>query len=99
MRAGSGPAPGRVRPAPGRRNAAATSGAVYVFRHDGTVWQQAACLKAPSTGEYDVFGNSVALSGDTLVVRARQEGSAATGVGGNQGDVSAPGSGAVYIFH
>ena len=42
----------------------------------------------------------MALSGDgqTLVVGARGEDSAATGVNGNQADNSADESGAVYVF-
>ncbi len=55
--------------------------------------------KASNTGAGDSFGWSVALSGDTLAVGAHGEGSAATGVNGNQADDSAGGSGAVYIFH
>jgi hypothetical protein len=57
-------------------------------------------LKASNTGAGDYFGVSVALSGDTLAVGAAGEASTAQGVnGGNQDDDSAPGSGAVYIFH
>src|SRR6476659_8431316 len=55
-------------------------------------------LKAANTNADDLFGFNVALSGDTLVVGAPQEGSNATGVNGNQADNSAPNSGAVYVF-
>ena len=55
-------------------------------------------LKASNTNADDLFGFNVALSGDTLVVGAPQEGSNATGVNGNQADNSAPNSGAVYVF-
>ena len=58
--------------------------------------------KAALPGEEDRFGASLALWGDTLAVGAPQEDNAATGVhgpgGGNQGDNSAPDSGAVYVF-
>jgi trimeric autotransporter adhesin len=54
--------------------------------------------KASSTGAGDLFGVSVALDGDTLVVGATREDSAATGVNGDQTDNSAGGSGAVYVF-
>jgi cysteine-rich repeat protein len=77
---------------------AADSGAVYVFRRTGTVWQQEEYLKASNTGTDDRFGASLALEGDTLVVGAPLESSAAQGVGGNQADDTAPGSGAVYVF-
>ena len=79
-------------------NSAADSGAVYVFRRTGTGWAQEAYLKASNTGAFDNFGESVALSGDTLAVGAEGEGSRATGVGGDQDDNSAWGSGAVYVF-
>ncbi|ACY13317.1 Integrin alpha beta-propellor repeat protein [Haliangium ochraceum DSM 14365] len=79
-------------------NSAAGSGAVYVFRRTGTGWAQEAYLKASNTGAYDGFGGRVAMSGDTLAVGARYEDSGATGVGGDQDDNSAAGSGAVYVF-
>ncbi|OWY70172.1 hypothetical protein B7486_17095 [cyanobacterium TDX16] len=59
---------------------------------------QQAYIKASNTGIGDVFGNSVAISGNTLVVGAYQEASNATGVNGNQADNSASGAGAVYVF-
>jgi hypothetical protein len=77
---------------------AADSGAVYVFRRDGTTWAQEAYIKASNTEEFDEFGVSVALYDDLLAVGAYLEDSAATGVGGNQGDRSALDSGAVYVF-
>jgi trimeric autotransporter adhesin len=80
-------------------NSASDSGAVYVFRRSGTVWQQEAYIKASNTGADDYFGYSVALSGDTLAVGAPYEDSAAQGVGGDQTDNTASDSGAVYIFH
>ena len=55
-------------------------------------------LKASNTNADDLFGFNVALSGDTLVVGAPQEGSNATGVNGDQANTSAPNSGAVYVF-
>ena len=86
-------------------NSAVSSGAVYVFTRTGGVWSQQAYLKASNTGGIDQFGlggdqfgYSVALSGDTLAVGARNEASAATGVNGNQADNSAPTSGAVYVY-
>ncbi|NOY93395.1 MAG: integrin [Deltaproteobacteria bacterium] len=57
-------------------------------------------FKASNTDELDGFGGAIALSGDgsTLAVGAFGEGSAATGVGGDQADDSTPSSGAVYVF-
>ncbi len=81
-------------------NSAANAGAVYVFARSGTMWRQQAYVKASNTGGGDFFGSSVALSADgsTLAVGARFEGSAATGIDGNQADNSAGQAGAVYLF-
>src|SRR5207248_2080220 len=49
-------------------------------------------------GSSDFFGGSVSISGDTVVVGALYEDSAATGINGNQSDNSATGSGAAYVF-
>jgi len=80
-------------------NSAAQSGAVYVFTRDGAgIWSQQAYVKASNTNAADVFGSSVALSGDTLAVGAFAEDSAATGINGNQTDNSVRMAGAVYVF-
>ena len=79
-------------------NSATESGAVYVFTRTAGVWSQQAYIKASNTNQDDLFGNAVALSGDTLVVGAASEDSAATGVNGSQLDNSVPSSGAVYVF-
>jgi hypothetical protein len=72
---------------------------VYVFTRDGAgVWEQQAYVKASNTEEVDRFGDSVALSGDTFAVGAHEEDSAATGIGGNESNNTAPDSGAVYVF-
>ena len=83
-------------------NNAPGAGAVYVFVRSGSTWAQQAYLKASNTEARDVFGRSVALSGDTLAVGASWEDSAATGVNGDQADNSFAtdaysGSGAVYV--
>jgi uncharacterized repeat protein (TIGR02543 family) len=62
------------------------SGAAYVFTRSGTTWSQEAYLKASNTGSGELFGCSVAVSGDTVVVGAAGESSSATG------------SGAAYVF-
>jgi hypothetical protein len=86
-------------------NSAIEAGAAYVFVRSGTNWTQQAYLKASNTDgvlpneEFgDEFGNSVAVSGDTIVVGAWGEDSSATGVNGDQGDNSAVDSGAAYVF-
>lgn len=82
-------------------NAAAASGAVYVFARDPNgVWSQQAYIKASNTQANDFFGRHVAVSGDgdTLAVGAQFEDSDANGVNGDEGDNSASGAGAVYVF-
>lgn len=71
-------------------------GAVYVFVRNGTNWTQQAYLK-PSNHPAE-FGFSVAVSGDTIIVGAPIEASRATGVNGDQNDMSAGASGAAYVF-
>src|SRR5919197_1391765 len=79
-------------------NRAGKAGAAYVFTRTGGVWSQQAYLKASNTGDRDVFGFSVAVAGDTVVVGALSEDSNATGIDGNQADTSADSAGAAYVF-
>ena len=74
------------------------SGAVYVFRRTDGAWEQEAYLKASNAGDGDGFGDNLALDGDTLVVGASSERSAATGVNGNETDDSLFRAGAAYVF-
>ena len=74
-------------------------GAVYLFeRTTPGAWSQEDLLVASNPGAFDHFGWSLALDGDTLVVGAIAEASAATGVNGDQADDSAAYSGAAYVF-
>jgi hypothetical protein len=57
-------------------------GSAYVFTRTGTSWSQQAKLTASDGAESDVFGISVAVSGDTAVVGASQDD---IGANGNQG--------------
>ena len=85
-------------------NAAASSGAVYIFARTGTTWTQQAYVKASNTGTNDEFGAALALSGDgnTLAVGAPNEDSNDVGVNGNQGNadpmVDGTDFGATYVF-
>lgn len=79
-------------------NAAARSGAVYIFVRSGTTWTQQAYIKSSNTEAGDGFGESVSISGDALVVGARNEDSAAVGVDGNQASNTASSAGAAYVF-
>ena len=47
------------------------AGAVYLFQRQGEAWSQQALLAAPDGAPFDLFGSSLALQGDTLVVGAR----------------------------
>lgn len=62
------------------------SGAAYVFIHNGDSWSQQAKLKADDPEASDLFGRSVAISGDTIVVGAFQD------------DDNGDSSGAAYVF-
>jgi len=42
----------------------------YLFTRSGTEWTLQQQLTAPESGQYDMFGASVALRGDTAVVGA-----------------------------
>jgi hypothetical protein len=79
-------------------NSSADSGAAYVFARLGSSWTQQAYLKASNTGAVDIFGISVSVSENTLVVGARREDSSATGLNGDQANDGATDSGAAYVF-
>ena len=79
-------------------NNAPSAGAAYVFVRSGTNWSQQAYIKASNTGAGDLFGYSVGIDGDTIVVGSPYEASVATGINGNQSDNSVQYSGAAYIF-
>jgi len=74
------------------------SGAAYVFTRSNGDWSQQAWVKSSNARRGDMFGYSLALSGEWLAVGAPIEASGARGVDGNQTDAGAPGSGAVYVF-
>ncbi|WP_434421592.1 FG-GAP repeat protein [Nannocystis pusilla] len=81
-------------------NAAPWSGAAYVFTADDGDWSQRAYLKAWNANVGDFFGGVVSISrdGQTIAVSADREGSAASGIDGDETDNSVPDAGAVYLF-
>jgi hypothetical protein len=79
-------------------NSASNAGAAYVFTRSGSTWSQQAYIKASNTDAGDIFGSSVAVSGDTLAVGAQKEQSGATGIGGDQSNDAAASAGAAYVF-
>jgi hypothetical protein len=69
-----------------------------LFERGGRILEQTTYGKASNTGEGDVLGSAIAISGDTLVIGSDFEASNATGINGNQFDNSAKESGGVYVF-
>ncbi len=67
-------------------------GAVYVFRYVGAAWGAGTPLTAADGAAEDYFGNSVAISGDTVVVGAPYNGWS------NVDDDWVNGPGAAYVF-
>jgi hypothetical protein len=85
---------------------ASSAGAVYVFTRNAGAWSQQAYVKASNSGASDLFGNTVALSGDgnTLAVGAPGEDSSLAGVTAGVVNEATAGngasaSGAVYIYN
>lgn len=74
------------------------SGAVYILQRNGSSWEQESYLKASNADLNDQFGFCVSLHGDTLVVGAVNEDSAATGVDGDERDNDTVDGGAAYVF-
>ena len=74
------------------------AGAAYVFMRSGGNWSQQAYLKASNADAGDFFGHSVDVFGDTVIVGAPSEDSAAMGVNGNETDNTLEGAGAAYLF-
>ena len=82
-------------------NSALSAGAVYVYIRSGSSWSQQAYVKAPNAEAGDQFGESVAISGDTIVVGAFAESSNQTTITNGStasANNSASGAGAAYVF-
>ena len=77
------------------------SGAAFVFARSGSTWSQKAYIKASNSYAGLRLGATVALSGDgaTAVVGTIEDRSSATGINGNQSDMSLNATaGAAYVF-
>ena len=70
----------------GNDNAGSWSGSAYIFKRDGTEWTEQAKITASDGAEDDLFGTSVAISGDYAVV------------GADGDDDAGSNSGSAYIF-
>jgi len=77
-----------------------STGAAYVFFRDGGKWTQQAFIKSSHPNKEDWFGSRLTVSGDgnTLAVGAQLENGGSRGINGNQADLSAEDSGALYLF-
>jgi hypothetical protein len=77
-------------------------GAVLLYERDASAgsWQLHKVIKAPNPSAEDLFGISIAMSGNgrTLAVGASLEDSAATGVDGDQSNDAALDAGAAYLY-
>lgn len=82
----------------GQGDGAPGAGAVYIFQRAGSTWSQQAYIKSSDTHQNFLFGEGLALDGDTLAVGSPGESSSATGVNQDPADLSALGAGAVYVF-
>ena len=69
------------------------AGSAYVFERSGTAWSQQAKVTAGDAAADDLFGSSVALSGDTLLVGAVDDDTAHPVTGDPRF-----GHGSVYVF-
>lgn len=81
-----------------RDDAAANSGAAYVFEYRDGGWEEVSYLKPSNTDFADSFGESIAIDGDTLVVGAPLEAGAVGKVNGDQANNDAFAAGAAYVF-
>ncbi len=86
----------------GTNDSGSANGAAYVFKRTGSTWVHEAYLKVPNTSQEDFFGNSIAIDGNTLLVRATGEDSNTNTIiyGGDLSAANDAGdnNGAVYLF-
>jgi hypothetical protein len=74
----------------GAPGAGRLAGSAYVFVREGDLWSQQAKLTASDASARDLLGWSVAISGDTAVLGARNT---------NHGDATAAGSAYIFVRH
>lgn len=78
-------------------NSANRAGAAYVFVREKTSWSEQAYLKPSNLDAQDEFGFTVAISGSLIVIGAPFEDGSATGVDGDDDNLSES-AGAAYLF-
>lgn len=79
---------------PSVENGTTDSGAIYVYRREGTSWAFEAYLKSENTGASDGFGDNIYYDDGVLVVGVPSEDSGSQA----SSDNSVPEAGAVYVF-
>ena len=57
----------------GATDASSDSGAAYLFSREGNQWVAETTLRASNSGEFDWFGEAVAISGGHILVGASLE--------------------------
>ncbi|MBL9115256.1 MAG: cadherin domain-containing protein [Verrucomicrobiaceae bacterium] len=73
-------------------------GAAHHFKRAAGVWGFAHYIKANIPSDNDLFGISVAISGDTIVAGAQGEDSSTSGINNPPTGFRIPGLGAAYIY-
>ncbi len=82
----------------GSDDSSVRAGAACADRRDAGTWTPMSDVKASNAGDTDVFGISVAASGELVVVGAEREASAATEVDGDQSSNDVSQAGAACAF-
>lgn len=86
---------------PTEDNSSSNSGAVYIYKKNGTTWVLEAFIKSPTPAISQAFGQAIAIKDDYLVIGAPGEDAGTNGIvnspTGNS-DTSASNSGAVYFY-
>lgn len=78
---------------------ASAAGAAYVYLRKGGIWSHQGYLKASNTDQFDLFGDRVAMTADSIVISATGEDSTSGGgINGIPGNNGVSGSGAAYVF-
>lgn len=79
----------------GDTNNMLSAGAAYVFTRSATTWSEQSILRANNAGNGDLFGNSVAIDGNKIVVGAKfEDGDGIDGLDNN----NVFNSGGAYLF-
>ncbi|MCF6317675.1 MAG: FG-GAP repeat protein [Proteobacteria bacterium] len=72
-----------------------STGAAYVFVYSGMTWNELSILRADNAGIADLFGTSVSIDGNSIVVSAKfEDGDGINGLDNN----NEPNSGGAYLF-